>query len=162
MFAQAARFSVTSCCAIRRAVSMSGNVLQREQRLRRPCRQAGCRAVGPANPAAADHDVSIVKNRGLSGRDRFLRLVQLDASAPVLQRREGRAGPGMAVTNLDRDFDRLIRLVAAAPVHLVDFEIIRDQIFRGADDDAICLPDRDRRRSAAEANRRANPCAGRW
>src|SRR5688572_5349404 len=102
MFAQAAKFSVTNCRAMRRAVSMSGKVLKASRissaisgRLERS---------GAADPATAENDVAIVNHSRLSRRDGFLRFVQLEASASVFQRRHGRTGARMAVANLHRDF----------------------------------------------------------
>ena len=39
--------------------------------------------IGPTNPAAADDDIAIVNDRGLTGRDRALRLVQSNAGTIV-------------------------------------------------------------------------------
>ena len=121
---------------MRRAVSSVGKRAEGEQDFVGHL-QAGCERGGAANPAAAEDDVAIVKDRGLAGRDGFLRLVQLDARAAVLERRDRRARAGMAVANLHRDFERLVGIAAAAPVHLVDFEFVRDQILGVADDDAV-------------------------
>src|SRR5437588_4491429 len=43
----------------------------------------------------------------------------------------------MAITNLHRHFERLVRVAPVDPVDLIDFKIIRNQIFRAADKDAI-------------------------
>src|SRR5436190_23995057 len=73
---------------------------------------------GPANPTAAHHNISIVKNRGLPGCDCSLRFVQLDTSAPPRERRKTGAGSRMAITYLSGDLDRFIGAAAAAPVNL--------------------------------------------
>src|SRR5687768_13227748 len=108
MFAQAAKFSVTNCRAMRRAVSRSGNVLKASRTS--SAISGKLEGGGAANPASAENDIAIVNHRRLSGCDGFLRLVQLDASAAVLHRGDGRARAGMAVANLHRDFKRLRRI----------------------------------------------------
>ena len=63
---------------MRRAVSTSGKVLRtrRASSASSLGRSANCGVA--ANPAAADDDIAVVKDRCLAGRDRLLRLVQSD------------------------------------------------------------------------------------
>ena len=65
-----------------------------------------------------------------------MRFAQLDASAPPRERRENGTGSRMTITNFRGDLDRFIRTAPTAPIHLVDFEIIRHQVLRGADENA--------------------------
>ena len=65
---------------------------------------AGC---GPTNPTAAEHNVTIVNYRSLSGRYRALRLVQSHLGAIIFQWRHCRSRSGMIVADLDRGFEAL-------------------------------------------------------
>ena len=57
-------------------------------------RFASLRMPGSANPAAAEHNVTVVNDCSLSGRYGTLRIVQSDMCSIVLERRHCRTRPG--------------------------------------------------------------------
>src|SRR4051794_5805600 len=69
-----------------------------------------------SNPAAADHEIVLIKNRRLAGRDRALRGVQFHGGFSVRERSQCRERAGMVVANLCRDLGRLGKRVERNPV----------------------------------------------
>ena len=57
------------------------------------------------NPSAAEDEVVLVEDAGLSGGDGALGDVKLHLCPALLRRRDGRADAGMVVANLRGDFD---------------------------------------------------------
>ncbi len=63
------------------------------------------RGCGPANPAATQHNVTIVNDRSLSGRYCALRVVQSNMGTIIFQWRNSRRRSGMIISDLDRGFE---------------------------------------------------------
>src|SRR5262245_32054468 len=103
MFAHAAKRSFTNWFEIRRAISVSGNVLKASRIFSAILRRH--QRFPPANPAAAQDDVLVVNNCGLSRCYSALRIVQSHPGAIVRERRDCRTRPGMIVSDLDRRFE---------------------------------------------------------
>ena len=59
----------------------------------------------PANPAATEHDVTVVHDRSLSRRYGTLRFMQSHPGAIILGQRNRCRGAGMVVANLNRRFE---------------------------------------------------------
>src|SRR6476659_2523103 len=112
----------------------------------------------PANPAAAEHNITVVNDCSLPRRYRALRLVQSHMSAIVLERGDCRSRSGMVIADLDGRFEahggrsscdaglagarpsmKASRDIAChrMPVHTINLEFLREQIVGVADDDAI-------------------------
>ena len=62
----------------------------------------------PANPAATEHDVTVVNDCSLSGRYGTLRFMQANSRAIILGQRNRCRGAGMVVANLNCGFDFLV------------------------------------------------------
>ena len=62
---------------------------------------------GSANPAAAEDNVTVVNDCGLSGRYGPLRIVQSHMGAIILEWRERRRRSGMIVADFDNSFERI-------------------------------------------------------
>src|SRR5437762_10321782 len=86
---------------MRRAISTSGNVLRTSKTSAAIASLGNCDRCGPTNPSAADDHIAIVTNRGLSGRNCFLRLVQPNECAIVVERNERGRRARMVVPDLD-------------------------------------------------------------
>ncbi len=91
----------------------------------------------PANPSAAEDNVIPIKNGCLTRRNGLLRLVQLDASAAIIQRSQFRRRSRMAVTDLYDNIGFASCGILRDPIHAIDFKFLRDQILRVANDHAI-------------------------
>src|SRR5437764_14245627 len=105
MFAHAAKRSLTNWFEIRRAISASGNVLNASRIFSAMC-YAGTSASRPANPAATEHDVTVVNDCRLSRRYGALRFMQSHPGTIILGQRNRCGGAGMVVANLNRRFER--------------------------------------------------------
>ena len=57
------------------------------------------------NPPAAEDEVILIEDAGLSGGDGALGDVEFHLRPALLRRRDGRADAGMVVANLRGDFD---------------------------------------------------------
>src|SRR5690242_8248779 len=87
------------------------------------------------NPAAADHDISIIENRGLSGSDGTLRLVEcckhLVAGVPA-----DNGGSGcVLIANSHCHPHRLAQLFDSDPVQAACVESVRVKVLAFAHDD---------------------------
>ena len=83
-----------------------------------------------ANPATAQHQITIINHSRLPWRHGTLWFVQANASAIVLQRRDTRGRAGMVVTNFYRRFEPKARITDPryrVPVHVIDFEFIANR-----------------------------------
>jgi hypothetical protein len=94
----------------------------------------------PANPAATEHDLTVVNDRSLSGRYGALRVVQSHVGPIVVQWHHSRNRSGMIIADLHEGFEgaAVTDPGSRMPVHTIDLEFLASQVICIADDDAIC------------------------
>src|SRR4051812_11198652 len=90
-------------------------------------------------PSAAQNLFASVEDRGLSGRDGALRLVEAHADAGLSERRDGCGRLRVTVAHAHVGAHGLARLVEGYPVDARGCELRAQQLVRVADDDAVRL-----------------------
>src|ERR1700722_15725139 len=91
----------------------------------------------PHDPSAADDQIILIKNCGLSWRNGALWRMQFHFHTIIFQQRNSRGRAGMIVTNLRGDFDWFGQFVERVPVAAVSYKFIAIERRIVADDDAI-------------------------
>src|SRR2546430_1843408 len=91
------------------------------------------------DPAAAEHDVAIVKHGALTGRDSALRLIEdyLDARIRCCRGEQGSGGSGVLVANLHPSTDRSRDARDRDPVDVLREEACPQEIVVAADRDTL-------------------------
>src|SRR6516225_1009436 len=98
-------------------------------------------ALALTNPTAAEHNVTVVNNRSLSGRYGALRVVHSHVGAIVLEWRDRCDRSRMIIPDLHECFEGAAGITDPGynvPIHVVELELLAEQVIGIANDDAIC------------------------